>query len=290
MNTKRVLQELAAVGVGACALGCQGPSNESSEVGTQETPIAQAGAGGSVGESGGGDPSTGDAGGTSGRGEPQAGPFPGPAGDLSSTAVALDDARIVGWAAGWLEPVEYGQDVDEQWQHPELALAAATGDSFDVVSLGNGGSITLTFAEPIRDGDGFDFAVFENGHVDTFLELAFVEVSSDGTSFVRFESTYLGLEPVSQYGAHDATLMDGLAGKYRVGFGTPFDLETLRADPLVTSGEVDLQAITHVRILDIIGDGREQDSQGHPIYDPYPTVGSGGFDLEAVAVLDAADE
>jgi hypothetical protein len=290
MNTKRALQELATVGVAAWALGCQGQSNESSECGCQQTRAAQAGAAGSAGRSGGGAPTAGGAAGASVSEASPAGSFPGPAGDVGSTAIALDDERIVGWAAAWLDPVAYGQDVDEEWQAPDLALGAATGDSYDVVSLGNGGSITLTFDNLIRDGSGFDFAVFENGHLDTFLELAFVEVSSDGTTFARFESTYLGTEPVSQYGAHDPTLMDGLAGKYRVGFGTPFDLAALDAHPLVRSGAVDLRAIAQVRILDIIGDGREQDSHGNPIYDPYPTVGSGGFDLEAVAVLNAADD
>ena len=290
MNRRRSLQELATVGVAACAFGCQAQPDESAEFGSQETPIAQAGAAGGMGRSSGGEPSTSGAAGAGGSKASWPGPFPGPAGEPGSTAIALDDERIVGWGTAWLDPVDYGQNVDEEWQHPELALGAATGNTFDVVSLGNGGSITLTFDNPIRDGSGFDFAVFENGHVDTFLELGFVEVSSDGTSFVRFESTYLGVEPVNQYGAHDTTLIDGLAGKYRVGFGTPFDLATLCAHPLVVSGAVDLQVITHVRILDIIGDGREQDSQGRLIYDPYPTVGSGGFDLEAIAVLNAADD
>jgi len=36
---------------------------------------------------------------------------------------------------------------------------------------------------------GFDFAVFENSFNDSFLELAFVEVSSDGINFVRFPAT-----------------------------------------------------------------------------------------------------
>jgi len=290
MNPKRALQELATLGLATCVFGCQGQPDEPAEVGSQETTIAQAGAAGSAGSSAGPKPSLGGAAGAGEDAASQPGPFPGPAGDPGSTAVALDDERITGWAASFVAPVEYGQDVDEPWQHPELALAAATGEPFDVVSLGNGGRITLTFDDAIRDGEGFDFAVFENAHVDTFLELAFVEVSSDGSSFARFESTYLGEESVSQYGAHDATLMDGLAGKYRIGFGTPFDLAALDAHPSVISGAVDLQAITHVRIVDIIGDGLEQDSQGHPIYDPYPTVGSGGFDLEAVAVLNAADE
>jgi len=80
----------------------------------------------------------------------------------------------------------------------------------------------------------------------------------------------------------------GLAGKYRVGFGGPFDLALLRYRPLVQAGHVDLSRITHVRLVDVVGDGATVDSFGHPIYDPYPTVGSGGFDLEAIGVLHAA--
>ena len=55
---------------------------------------------------------------------------------------------------------------------------------------------TVTFASPIYNGEGPDFAVFENGFdiddeydptgVLHFLELAFVEVSSDGENFFRF--------------------------------------------------------------------------------------------------------
>ena len=41
-----------------------------------------------------------------------------------------------------------------------------------VVSLGEGGTITLRFEPPISDGDGDDFAVFENSVVEGFLELA----------------------------------------------------------------------------------------------------------------------
>ena len=59
-----------------------------------------------------------------------------------------------------------------------------------VVSLGDGGSITLTFAHPLSDGTGPDLAVFENAFNDTFLELAFVEVSSDGANFVRFPAIF----------------------------------------------------------------------------------------------------
>ena len=95
-----------------------------------------------------------------------------------------------------------------------------------VVSLGDGGHITLSFATPITNGPGADFAVFENGFADSFLELAFVEVSSDGTNFFRFPShslTSTGAQ-VASFGTLDTTNIDGLAGKYRAGFGTPFDL------------------------------------------------------------------
>ena len=64
-----------------------------------------------------------------------------------------------------------------------------------------------------------------------------------------------------------------------------FDLADLEGKPEVEDGSVDLEAITHVKIVDVIGDGTQFDSIGDPIYDPYPTTGSAGFDLDAVAVI-----
>jgi len=43
-----------------------------------------------------------------------------------------------------------------------------------------------------------------------------------------------------------------------------------------------------VRIIDIIGDGTFIDSESNVIYDPYPTVSSAGFDLDAVGVSNGA--
>jgi hypothetical protein len=215
--------------------------------------------------------------------------YPGPPEQPDSTAIPADDPRIMGWATGWVAPVGYGSEVDEAWRLPEHALGPASTDATHVVSLGNGGRITLTFDPPIADGPGFDFVVFENGHSDDFLELAYVEVSSDAEHYVRFDSAYLGQDAVSQYGTHDTSLLEGLAGKYRVGFGGPFDLSLLAYRPRVQAGQVDLAHITHVRLVDVVGDGAAYDSFGHPIYDPHPTVGSGGFDLDAIGVLHAAE-
>jgi hypothetical protein len=73
-----------------------------------------------------------------------------------------------------------------------------------------------------------------------------------------------------------------------VGFGTPFDLALLADTSAVHTEEVNLGAITHVRVVDIIGDGSQLDSFDNPIYDPTPTVGSGGFDLDGIGVINEA--
>jgi hypothetical protein len=208
--------------------------------------------------------------------------------DEGSGAVPWDASNILGWATGWVDPVEYGTEVLDDWKTPEEALGPAGESEDDVLVLGNGGRAVLTFDPPVIDGEGPDLAVFENAVNDTFLELAFVEVSSDGQVFVRFDAAYLGDEPVAQYGGHDAALINGLAGKLRGGFGVPFDLALLAQRPEVLDGTVDLGAIAYVRLVDVIGDGSASDSFGHPIYDPTPTVESGGFDLDGVAVLNQA--
>ena len=156
-----------------------------------------------------------------------------------------------------------------------------------VVSLGDSGVATLTFQNPIIDGTGFDFAVFENAFTDSFLELGFVEVSSDGQKFFRFPATSNTQDTlqITNAGSVDATKLNNLAGKYRVFYGTPFDLQELSG----ISG-LDLQHITHIRIVDVIGCIQEAfatyDKNGNKINDPWKTpFASGGFDLDAVGVI-----
>jgi hypothetical protein len=210
-----------------------------------------------------------------------------PAEQAGSQAIHMDDPAFLYWATGYKD-YEIGSNVDSVWQTPALALGAAAGSSYDIVSLGRGGKITMIFDPPIENGEGWDFAVFENAFNDYLLEIAFVEVSSNGSDFARFDSVSLTPDPVSGYGSLDATLIDGLAGKYRQGYGTPFDLEDLSSQAMVQSGLVDITQITHVRIVDIVGDGSCLDSQGNVIYDPFPTVGSAGFDLDAIGVSNGA--
>ncbi|MCC7145822.1 MAG: hypothetical protein IT443_05200 [Phycisphaeraceae bacterium] len=202
-----------------------------------------------------------------------AGPYAPAAEEVGSTAVAMEDPAIRAWASGYLN-YQVGSGVDAVWQTPAKGLGPAVGDSYDVVVLGAGGQITLTFDDPIGDGPGYDFAVFENAVTEDFLELAFVEASADGQNFLRFASASLTAGPVSSYGGVDPTDVDGLAGKYVQGYGMPFDLAALG-----------LEKVTAVRLVDIVGDGMAKDSSGRSIYDPYPNYGSAGFDLDAVGVM-----
>lgn len=212
----------------------------------------------------------------------EAGPFAPAAGQPGSTAVDKSSALITGWATGYSSYLP-GSGADPAFQTPTKALGPAVGDAFDIVSLGNAGRITLTFEGTLYNGPGWDFAVFENSFSDTFLEFAFVEVSSNGTSFFRFPSFSFTPAPVGAFGAVDPTNVDGLAGKYRQGFGTPFDLNLFAG----VAG-LDVNAVRYVRLVDVVGNGSELDNWPaqfggpHPIYDPYPTTGSAGFDLDAI--------
>ena len=224
---------------------------------------------------------------------------------------------FVDWATGFQDYLPTPGVLDE-WQTPERALGPVTGAFDGIVSLGEltaeqiaaeaaPGQITLTFDNSLQNGEGPDFAVFENGFgfADTgtlFAELAYVEVSTDGTHFLRFPSTSLTPEPLDPFGQLDPTQVYNLAGKHvnngvvlpddqfvSASWGTPFDLEVLTEQAIAQPDLVDLNAINFVRIVDIPGSGDFVDAAGNPIYDPWPTPieGSGGFDLEAVGVINA---
>ncbi|TYT73398.1 PEP-CTERM sorting domain-containing protein [Desulfobotulus mexicanus] len=212
------------------------------------------------------------------------GPHAPEAGRAGSTAISINHEGIIGWASGWRDYMPC-EAVEDPWKNPNKALGIASGITSDVVSLGMGGSLTLSFDFPIENRNGYDFAAFGNSFSDTFLELAFVEVSTDGQTFVRFPNESLTKNPVHSFGHVNPTHIDGFAGKYRAGFGTPFDLDQLKGKEAVISGEVNLSRIFYVRLVDVVGDGSQKDSHGNPVYAPHPTRYSAGFDLDGVAVL-----
>jgi hypothetical protein len=197
-----------------------------------------------------------------------AGPYAPPAGEPNSTAIYMDDPNFVAWATGITVQRGY-VDISDlskgyvSYGEPENALRKAEGDIYSVVSLGDGGVATLTFEYPITNGQGYDFAVFENAFNDTFLELAFVEVSSDGNNFFRFNS--VSLTPtntqINNSGSVDTTNIHNLAGKYYAGYGTPFDLQELKD----VNSLLDVNSITHVRIIDVVGYVQPADFTGDGI-------------------------
>ena len=219
--------------------------------------------------------------------------FDGRVGTTGCKAIHCENVRIVEWALNCEVIRGYRNIANQQLGYASYgAETAAIGkvedrNTANAVSLGDSGVAILTFQTPIVNGEGYDFAVFENSFSDAALELAFVEVSSDGVHYFRFPTTS-NTQTVVQVGTFDtlnATLINNLAGKYRVGWGTPFDLEELPEDE-----NLDKNNILYVKIIDVIGTINPQyastDAQGNIVNDPYPTAfESGGFDLTGVGVM-----
>jgi hypothetical protein len=212
------------------------------------------------------------------------------AGQSGSTALRADSTCFVNWAKRCSIQRGLRQiNLPDSGYATVGTAAAAEGPAAanGVVSLGDGGIATLTFNPPITDGNGFDFAIFENTFLDTFLELAFVEVSTDSQSWARFPSKSL-TQTQTQTGAFgftQPTQIHNLAGKYRHPYGTPFDLKDL-----AMMSNIRVEEIRYVRVIDVIGSIDpsigSKDIDGRMINDPFPTpFPSSGFDLDAVGVI-----
>ena len=217
-------------------------------------------------------------------------PFAPPVGQMGTTAIPSNSPEFVSWAKDCVvdrgpQDISDPNSMDVNFGQAEDATGPAEGGI--TVSLGDGGQATLSFDPPIRNGEGWDFAVFENSFSDSFLELAYVEVSSDGEEFYRFPATSLSQteQQVGAFDTLDARQLNNFAGKYRGGYGVPFDLEEL-----VSLQELDMEAIRYVRIIDVVGSIAPSfgttDYFGVYVNDPFPTAfESGGFDLDAVGVI-----
>ena len=254
-----------------------------------------------------------------------AGPYP------SHLTSGIDPNQIAAWGKTVVDysPTSEVVHIDSfgggPHDEPVRGLGAANGttvslgDLIDPAGGGEGpGSITIGFQATIVDGPGADFAVFENAgtffnshNVDfIFAELAFVEVSSNGSDFARFPAVSLNIEPdpnnpdpendlyapdfgfgpLRDFAGINTTNVKNLAGVHPTLLGTPFDLSELSGDPLVTGGDVDLNGVRFVRLIDIPGDGSVLDSLGNPIVDTWHSIESGGFDLDAVGAINKVPE
>ncbi|MCA9771187.1 MAG: thrombospondin type 3 repeat-containing protein [Myxococcales bacterium] len=179
---------------------------------------------------------------------------------------------------------------------PDIVLGAPQGGgarraSSDVLSLGDGGAITLEFTDnSVVDGPGDDLVVFENvtylggDPTNRFTEVARVSVSADGVTFFTFETSvddardpgdparYVGFAGVACVDALDAAPGDPPCGNGDEGLegigGDRFDL-----------ADLGLAAIRFVRIGDA---GAGVVDAGNLFAQP---TASRGFDLDAVAGL-----
>ena len=211
------------------------------------------------------------------------------AGQAGTTAIHKDSSIVKSWVTncslvrGYLDIADQSQGLAS---HGDSSAAFGKADG-DVVSLGDSGYVEIIFNPALSDQPGPELAIFENSFSDTYLELAFVEISSDGVNFVRFPANSLTqvTQQVGGFGSIDPTDVNNFAGKYRADFGTPFDFSDLK-----DSTAINVQTVTHLRIVDAIGTIDPQfathDVKGNVVNEPYPTnFASGGFDLDAIAIL-----
>lgn len=218
------------------------------------------------------------------------GPYAPAVGQTGTTAIHKDSSVFVAWATN--------ATIERGWQNiADTSLGKTTAGTVTdvlgksgiggVVSLGDGGNAILTFATSIKNGSGADFAIFENSFDGQFLELAFVEVSSDGINFFRFPAHSLTQDTtqLDNNANMNATYIHNLAGKYRAQYGTPFNLDDVDGTP-----GLDVNNITHVKIIDVVGSINPTygtyDDENNIINDPFPTpFPTGGFDLDAVGII-----
>jgi len=207
-------------------------------------------------------------------------------------AIAAADSRFQEWANA-IDPVRTAFAPRGSTSINQTGGFNSLGD-LDATQISSGvspGFLTVTSPTGIRNGTGHDFAVFENGFtfgtnangvLGLFAEFAFVDVSTNGSDFARFQGISRNTAPLIVSGAfagYDVTQVYNLAGKHASGFGTPFDLDELASNSLVVNGFLDLNNIQFVRLFDIPGNGSFLDSLGNPILDNWLTSGSGGFDF-----------
>jgi hypothetical protein len=203
---------------------------------------------------------------------------------FATVAAFLASAAIAGAADPWLDRVRSFEPGTQAGfgaeQLPHIVRGAPEGlglgaGSTDVVSLGGGGSIVVSFDDnAVVDGEGDDLAIYENAFLSgtlVFAELAFVEVSADGKTWVAFP--------------FNAETREGLAGKEPVLSSSQNELDPL--DPGSGGDRFDLAdvGLDFVRFVRITDAGEAIDDPGNHSF----AGTKGGFDLDAAAAIHSTD-
>lgn len=188
------------------------------------------------------------------------------------------------WAVEVVDVV-YGEDAGfNQKLMPDVVLGPPSGGgshagSLDVVSLGDGGTLTLSLGgnRCVRDGEGDDLTVLENVFFlagvedDRFIETARVEVSQDGEEFFTFPTSV------------DEELPPGSPDRYAGFAGVEPTLPG--DDPAEVGGDrfdledLGLEWARFVRITDTAGDPWDSGDEFGLGF------GKAGFDLDAVGAI-----
>ncbi|HNQ67682.1 MAG TPA: T9SS type A sorting domain-containing protein [Bacteroidales bacterium] len=226
-----------------------------------------------------------------------------------TNAIHKDSSIIVSWAIsanverGYINIADTAFTYTESGTTSNYAWSGTTENVFgkadgQFISLGDGGMITLEFEHSIFDGQGYDFAVFENAlfsppsqTINAFVELAFVEVSSDGINFERFPSVSSCQydQQINAFATVEWNLFENFAGIYPVFYGVPFDLNDIEGSI------VNKNHITHIRLVDVVGSINPEyanyDSEGNIVNDAWPTpFATCGFDCDAVGVINTTQD
>jgi hypothetical protein len=167
---------------------------------------------------------------------------------------------------------------------PPVGLGSQQG-SLDVVSLGGGGSIVVGFGpNAIVDGPGVDFVVFENpffypGDAGRYAEPGEVAVSDDAVHWTAFPCT--DTTQVEPDGGWAATRCGGINPVYSNPDNdiSPFDLERAGGDQYDLA-EIGVTHARYVRVRNIVA--------SEPCPEAGPKPDKNGFDLDAIAIINAA--
>ncbi|MCC6159630.1 MAG: hypothetical protein IT350_16380 [Deltaproteobacteria bacterium] len=189
----------------------------------------------------------------------------------------------------------------------------------ELLSLGEGGSITLKMGREILDGAGPDFVVFENllywggEFTNAYTEAAIIEVSEDGLTWTRFPFDFVADGPKGPLDVPDTVPGNfiGFAGIEPTNANCDPNGDGLYndmidpLDPSVSGGDlfdladIGIAAARYVRIIDT---GHAERAPGTETYDEDGDLvtdggnllpayeGIQGFDLDAIAVLNGGDE
>jgi hypothetical protein len=205
--------------------------------------------------------------------------LPLPADRFVTGVVSIDRRQCTGFGASSMPGIVEG---------PPVGGGADRG-STDVVSLGSGGSIVVSFSNAIVDGPGVDFIVFENpfwiggNSSNIYAEPGEVSVSDDGVTWFTFPCTPTP-DSQSTYGTGVAPPYGQCAG-WHVVYSTPTNgISPL--DPRVAGGDAfDLAdlGVTRAQYVRIVDKTNEACPEGGAGPD------TNGFDLDAVSIVNAAN-